>query len=125
MACPIGCRRPRTVPRTTGLRVAARLSVLGTRLYTVDLGRAGEIDAVLLRAIAREMRARYREAPDAEDLAATYAELAGAIRGHDYMGVGPQLGFVRADGPTQSTLPIGCGAIFVSDESSAPQTPYP
>ena len=64
---------------TTVLRAAVRAQARGARLFTIGVGAPDDIDARLLEGMAGDA-GRYAYAPDAEDLGAIYAGLAGTIR---------------------------------------------
>jgi hypothetical protein len=64
---------------TTILRAAQQAKDRGVRLHTIGVGAPNDIDEPLLVAMASDPRL-YAYAPDAEDLVAIYAGLAGTIR---------------------------------------------
>jgi Mg-chelatase subunit ChlD len=63
----------------TVLAAAARVKAAGVRLYTVGLGEPTDIDARLLSAMASQPE-MYYYAPDAEDVAHIYAQVATTLR---------------------------------------------
>jgi Mg-chelatase subunit ChlD len=78
--------RPNLVPaaddgkvETTVLRAADAARAGGARVYTVGVGTAEDVDGDLLRGMASEPSG-YLYTPDAEDLRAAYAGLAGTVR---------------------------------------------
>jgi len=69
----------RTVDETV-LERAARAKAAGTKVFTIGLGNADEIDRALLQTAASDP-SLYFEAPDGDDLAAIYRQIAGSLTG--------------------------------------------
>jgi len=67
-------------PEDTILAVAGAVKAVGTRVFTIGLGEPGEVPSDLLALVASSP-GDYAFAPDGEDLAAIYRQIAGRLTG--------------------------------------------